>query len=270
MAGHLTSDHPDQCSAVGRGQEQDVVCFDALVARIEPLVGRREVDPELNAVEQPSAGNELVGGPLDVQDARPRRHPLRRAVRDEAASTDGVLMLEGAVDHVGHGLEAPMGVPGRALGFAGGVLHLAHLVHVDEGVELGDRHAGEGAPYRETFAFETTRGVRDALHRADARGARPASRCAGAPGCRGRSLQAWRTHSLLRSAHPSGFGPRDTSHQLDACATRGDPVLFRTVAVLRSGSGGVEPRDLLRRQRDVGRGGRGDGGLPAGCCRGSG
>ena len=106
-------------------------------------------------MEQAAAGDELVGRPLDVQDARPRRHPLRRAVRDQAAATDGVLVLEGAVDHVGDGLEAPVGVPGRALGLAGCVLHLAHLVHVDEGVEVRDGHAGEGAPHREPLAFET-------------------------------------------------------------------------------------------------------------------
>ena len=51
------------------------------------------------------------------------------------AAAGGVLVLEGAVDHVGDRLEAPVRVPGGALGLAGRVLHLAHLVHVDEGIQ---------------------------------------------------------------------------------------------------------------------------------------
>ncbi len=75
-------------------------------------------------------------------------------------AADGVLVLEGPVDHVGDGLEAPVGVPGRSLGLAGGVLHLAHLVHVDEGVEVGHRDAGEGPPYREALSLEAGRARR--------------------------------------------------------------------------------------------------------------
>ena len=46
-------------------------------------------------------------------------HPLGVAVGDEAAAAVGVLVLEDAVDHVGDGLEAAVGVPGRPLGLAG-------------------------------------------------------------------------------------------------------------------------------------------------------
>ena len=62
-------------------------------------------------------------------------------------------MLEGAVDHVGHGLEAAVRVPGGALGLARRVLDLAHLVHVDERVEVGQVDAGEGAADREALAL---------------------------------------------------------------------------------------------------------------------
>jgi hypothetical protein len=44
-------------------------------------------------------------------------------------------VLERAVDDVGDGLEAAVRVPRRALGLAGRVVDLAHLVHVDERVE---------------------------------------------------------------------------------------------------------------------------------------
>ena len=61
---------------------------------------------------------------------------------------------ERAVDHVGDGLEAAVRVPRRALGLAGGVLDLAHLIHVDERVELIELDAGEGAADGEALALE--------------------------------------------------------------------------------------------------------------------
>ena len=66
-------------------------------------------------------------------------------------------MLERAVDDVGDGLEAAVRVPRRALGLAGRVLDLAHLIHVDERVEVGEVDAGERAAHREPFAFEARR-----------------------------------------------------------------------------------------------------------------
>src|SRR6266699_5188192 len=82
------------------------------------------------------------------------RHPLRVAVGDEPATAVGVLLAQDPVDHVGDGLEAPVGVPGRALGSPWAVVDLTHLVQVDEGVEGGQVDAGEGAAYREALALE--------------------------------------------------------------------------------------------------------------------
>ena len=75
-----------------------------------------------------------------------------------------VLVLEDAVDDVGDGLEPTVGVPRRALRLAGGVLHLTHLVHVDERVEGAQRHAGERAAHREALALEAGRRGGDRLH----------------------------------------------------------------------------------------------------------
>ena len=83
-----------------------------------------------------AADDELLGRRLDVQDARAGGHPLRGAVRDEAAAAVGVLVLERPVDDVGDGLEAAVRVPVGALGLVRGVVDLAHLVHVDERVEV--------------------------------------------------------------------------------------------------------------------------------------
>ena len=63
-------------------------------------------------------------------------------------------MLERAVDHVGDGLEAAVRMPRRALGLAGRVFDLAHLVEVDERVEVLEVDAGEGAADREPLPFE--------------------------------------------------------------------------------------------------------------------
>ncbi|SKV60298.1 Uncharacterised protein [Mycobacteroides abscessus subsp. massiliense] len=72
-----------------------------------------------------------------MQNSRSRRHPLSGSVVDEPASTMGVLMGEPAVDHVGDGLEAAMRVPIRPTRLAGLILDFAHLIHVDERIQLG-------------------------------------------------------------------------------------------------------------------------------------
>ena len=67
-------------------------------------------------------------------------------------------VLEDAVEHVGHGLEAAVRVPGRALRLARRVLDLAHLVEVDERVEVLEVGARERAADGETLALEARRG----------------------------------------------------------------------------------------------------------------
>ena len=118
---------------------------------------RGEVDPELDAVEQPAADDERLRRLLDVQDAGTGGHPLGVAVGDRAAAAVGVGVLEGAVDDVGHRFEAAMRMPGRALRLARGVLDLAHLVHVHERVQIGQLHTGECPPDREAFTLEAVR-----------------------------------------------------------------------------------------------------------------
>ena len=108
-------------------------------------------------MEQPAAHDQLLGGLLDVQDPAARGHPLGVAVGDQAAATVGVLVPEHAVDDVGDGLEPAVRVPRGALGLAGRVLDLAHLVHVDERVQLPQVHPGEGPADREALTLEAGR-----------------------------------------------------------------------------------------------------------------
>ena len=83
-----------------------------------------------------------------------RGHPLRVAVGDDAAAAVRVGVLERPVEHVGHGLEPTMRMPRRALRLTRRVLHLAHLVEVDERVEVGQVDARERATDREALALE--------------------------------------------------------------------------------------------------------------------
>ena len=67
-------------------------------------------------------------------------------------------MLEGAVDHVGHGLETAMGMPRGSFGLTRGVLDLPHLVEMDERIELVEGDAGESPPNRKSLTLETRSG----------------------------------------------------------------------------------------------------------------
>ena len=94
---------------------------------------------------------------LDVQDPTTGGHPLGVAVSDLAATTVGVRVLEDPVDDVCDGLEPAVRVPGGALGLTGGVLDLAHLVHVHERVQVAQIDPGEGTANREALALSSGR-----------------------------------------------------------------------------------------------------------------
>ena len=80
-------------------------------------------------------------------------------------------MLKDPVDHVGDGLEPAMRVPCRPLRLARTVLHLTHLVHVNEGVEVPLVEPVKGAPHGEALALDTLGRGRNGEHRTlDARG----------------------------------------------------------------------------------------------------
>ena len=109
-------------------------------------------------MEQPAAGHQPLRRALDVQNPAAGGHPLRVAIGNDAAATVGVLVLERPVDHVGDGFESAVRMPRGALRLARGVLDLAHLVQVNERIELIHRHTGERATNGKTLAFEPARG----------------------------------------------------------------------------------------------------------------
>src|SRR3984957_3749295 len=157
VPGQVARDDPDQRAAVRRRQQRHLLGPDVLVARGGHLEAPGQVDPQLEAVEQPAAHHQFLGGLLDVQDPAARGHPLGVAVGDQAAAAVGVLVAEHAVDDVRDGFEPAVRVPRRALGLTRRVLHLAHLVHVDERVQLPQVHAGERPADRETLTLEPGR-----------------------------------------------------------------------------------------------------------------
>ena len=159
VAGDLAGDDPDERAAVGRRDQRHLRCPQVLVARRGELLVPRQVDPELDPVEQPAARHEPLRRLLDVEDPGAGCHPLGVAVGDRPAATVRVLVLERAVHHVGDRLEPAVRVPGRALRLARRVVDLAHLVHVDERVEIGEVDMREGAANREALPFNPVRAI---------------------------------------------------------------------------------------------------------------
>jgi hypothetical protein len=115
-------------------------------------------------VEEAALGDQALRWPLDMLDTAAGRHPLGGAVRDETAAAGSVLVLEGAIDDVGHGLEAAVGVPGRALGLAGRVLNGAQVVQQKERVGEGEGGGGEGPAHGEALALEMAFGRDELAH----------------------------------------------------------------------------------------------------------
>ena len=90
-----------------------------------------------------------------MQDTRSGSHPLSRTIFNDATTTNRVLVQEGAFHHVGHCFESTVWVPRGSFGLTGTIVNLTHLIHVDEGVEVGDIDSREGSSDWKAFALET-------------------------------------------------------------------------------------------------------------------
>ncbi|MDQ1304562.1 MAG: hypothetical protein QG671_389 [Actinomycetota bacterium] len=118
---------------------------------VEPFFLAWQVDPQLDSVEPSAAVDEFGGRGFDVQDSGARRHPLGGAVGDQPAAAMRILMCEPAVDHVGDRLESAVRMPVGSAGLTRFIVHLAHLVHVNEWVQISGTHPGEGPDHRESL-----------------------------------------------------------------------------------------------------------------------
>jgi hypothetical protein len=117
-----------------------------------------EIHPQLDSVEQSTRNDEFLRWGLDMENSRTSGHPLRRSVRDQAASTIRVLVGERAIDHVGDRLEAAVRVPGSAFRLTRGVLDLSHLVHVYERIERAEADSRECSAYGKSLSLEPVGG----------------------------------------------------------------------------------------------------------------
>jgi hypothetical protein len=156
VTGQRARDDPYERGTVIGREQLHIAGLDVLVAGLNPLLGARQVHPQLHAMEQPALGDEFRRRLLDVLDTGGGRHPLRRPIRDEPATPGGVLMLERAVDDVRDGLEPPVRMPGRTFRLTGRVLHRSHVVEQQEGVGQLDVRSREGTPYLEALPLEVT------------------------------------------------------------------------------------------------------------------
>ena len=64
----------------GEDEQRDLAAAEVLVARGDALLRARQVHPQLEAVEQAAARDEVLRRRLDVQDAAAGGHPLGVAV----------------------------------------------------------------------------------------------------------------------------------------------------------------------------------------------
>jgi hypothetical protein len=86
VAGDLAGDHPQQGAAVGGAQQGHRPATDVLVAGRGQLQPGRQVDPELEAVEQPAFHHDLLGRSLNVEDPATGSDPVNVALGDEGVA----------------------------------------------------------------------------------------------------------------------------------------------------------------------------------------
>ena len=118
-------------------------------------------------MKQAARHDQMLRRSLDVKQTGARGHPLGVTIGDDPSAALRVLMLHDAVDHVGDRFEAAMRMPRRAFGLTRCVLHLAHLVEVDERIELSKvdvpRFSVEAVELRRELRLRQRPGLQDPL-----------------------------------------------------------------------------------------------------------
>ena len=149
-------DHPHAGAAVVALRLRDPVRRNLLVARAGHLVARRQVHPDLEAVDAAALVADAAGRHLRMDDPRSGGHPLDIAWADHAAMPGRVFVLELPLEHVGHGLKAPVRVVGRADRLAGPVLDRPHLVEQEKGIGQLEPVRRQRAAHDEAAPFALT------------------------------------------------------------------------------------------------------------------
>jgi len=140
-------------------------CEPAPYAKWKAFVSQESNSPEaLEGITGVPA--DLVRRHLGVNYAGAGRHPLHVSGTDAAPIALRVLVLDGPVEYVGHGLEAAMRMVGSALRLARTVRHRSHPVQKQKRIEVIETSRGEGASDDHPLAFELRRGVHELCDRA--------------------------------------------------------------------------------------------------------
>jgi hypothetical protein len=95
-------------------------------------------------------------------------HPLSIPIGDSSATTVIVSVIKDSINNVSNGFKTSVWMPWGALWFARCVFNFAHLIEVDEGIEVGEVYSCECTTNWEAFAFITLRRRGDALDAAGA------------------------------------------------------------------------------------------------------
>ena len=125
--------------------------------RVGPLQFARQVDPQLDAVEQAAGHHQVFRGSLDMQNAVTGGHVLRPTFTNGPTAAVRVLMQKPAINQIGERFKAAVRMPGCAFRLTGGILHLAHLIHHDERINIAGIEASERPTDRKSLALERLR-----------------------------------------------------------------------------------------------------------------
>ena len=93
-----------------------------------------------------------------MQDARPGGHPLHVARAKAARVAQAVAVIDGAGEDIGDGLDAAMGVPGKAAQVILGPF-VAEIVEEQKGIKLLRVMKAEGAVKMDAGPFQRRLGV---------------------------------------------------------------------------------------------------------------
>ena len=108
------------------------------------------------------ASPRIALGHFLVQNSASGGHPLHVAGAERTAIAETVLVVDGAGEHIGNGLDPPVRMPGKAGLIVGGSV-VAEIIQQQERIELCCLAEAEGAAQLHPGSFHGRLGLDDAL-----------------------------------------------------------------------------------------------------------
>ncbi len=144
---HRAANHSDPGSA--RFRHGYLARLEALIPGLGHLLRGGQVRPQLESTHPAPV---VTPRHLLVDDAAAGRHPLHVAAPDGARVPEGVPVVDLALEHVGDGLDAAMGMPGESRAVERGIV-ATEIVKHEEGIEKGLLAGAEGPAKMHAGAF---------------------------------------------------------------------------------------------------------------------